>query len=103
ICGDFFELHEQFDLIIEQTFFCALSPALRVAYVSHMYKLLKEEGKLAGLLFNRSFDGGPPFGGSKEEYVKLFSPLFEIVTMEACYNSIAPRAGSELFFILKKK
>ena len=67
-----------------------------------MFDILKPGGKLAGLLFNRSFDGGPPFGGNKDEYERLFSKRFEIKTMEDCYNSIAPRSGSELFIILKK-
>ena len=103
ICGDFFELEQKFDLIIEQTFFCALEPQLRNAYVKKMHDLLNEGGTLAGLLFNRAFEGGPPFGGSKKEYHSLFSPCFEIKMLKECINSIAPRAGSELFFIFKKK
>lgn len=102
ITGDFFELKAEFDLILEQTFFCALNPELRKNYALKMIELLKPEGKLAGVLFNRRFEGGPPFGGNKEEYRKLFSPYFTIKTMEICYNSIPPRAGSELFIILKK-
>jgi methyl halide transferase len=102
ICGDFFKLNQSFDLIIEQTFFCALDPGLRKAYADKMYQLLKPGGKLAGVMFNRSFEGGPPFGGSREEYEKLFSEKFQIMTMDNCHNSIAPRMGSELFVILKK-
>ena len=103
ISGDFFELQTEYDLIIEQTFFCALEPALRTEYANKMFELLKEGGKLVGVLFNRSFDGGPPFGGSKKEYELLFGNKFNIKTMEDCYNSIAPRAGSELFIILEKR
>lgn len=102
ITGNFFDLKGQFDLIIEQTFFCALNPDLRKDYVSKMHELLKPGGKLVGLLFNRSFEGGPPFGGSKEEYEKLFAEKFVIKTMEVCYNSIAPRSGTELFVIVRK-
>jgi len=102
IFGDFFELNEKFDLILEQTFFCALDPSLRAKYADKMHELLSDEGKLAGLLFDKDFDGGPPFGGSKEEYEDLFSQKFKIVKMEPCYNSVEPRAGAELFFILKK-
>jgi hypothetical protein len=102
IFGDFFELNEQFDLIIEQTFFCALDPALRAKYADKMHELLSDEGKLAGLFFDKDFDGGPPFGGSKEEYENLFSGKFEIVKMETCYNSIPKREGAELIFIMKK-
>ncbi len=102
--GDFFEHYANYDLILEQTFFCAINPALRNAYVNKMYELLKEGGRLAGVLFNKQFDReGPPFGGSKEEYEQLFSPYFEILRMEECYNSIPPRAGSELFIEMKKK
>jgi thiopurine S-methyltransferase len=101
--GNFFELQETFDLIIEQTFFCALDPILRKDYVIKMHDLLETGGKLAGLLFNFDFDiSGPPFGGSQKEYEKLFSPLFKIKTMARCYNSVAPRSGNELFFILEK-
>lgn len=103
IHDDFFRLKEPFDLILEQTFFCALDPSLRHDYVHQMHRLLHPGGKLAGVLFNRGFaQEGPPFGGSREEYVQLLDPLFRICTMEPCYNSITPRAGTELFFIAQK-
>ncbi len=102
ICGDFFMHQGKYDLIIEQTFFCALDPMLRSDYAIKMKELLNQSGKLVGLLFDRSFVGGPPFGGSEGEFRKLFSPYFRLKTMERCYNSIEPRKGSELFFILEK-
>ena len=43
ICADFFDLKDQFDIIIEQTFFCALHPSERENYVSQMKKLLKNK------------------------------------------------------------
>jgi methyl halide transferase len=101
ITGNFFELNGKFDLIIEQTFFCALEPVLRKQYITQMYNLLKDGGKIAGLLFNKIFTSlGPPFGGSIDEYRDLFAALFDIQTMAPCYNSIAPRAGAECFFIV---
>lgn len=100
--GDFFHHTNQYDLILEQTFFCALDPVQRKDYAEKMYALLKPGGKLVGVLFNKNFEGGPPFGGNADEYRKLFSPLFNIKTMETCYNSIKPREGTELFIILKK-
>ncbi len=96
--ADFFEHKGQYDLILEQTFFCALDPSLRSNYVEHMHQLLKPGGKLVGVLFNREFEGGPPFGGSKEEYELLFSKHLNIKKMELCTNSIPPRQGAELFF-----
>ena len=103
ITGDFFELEGNWDLILEQTFFCALDPSMRTSYVQKMHSILNKGGKIAGVLFNRAFEGGPPFGGSKEEYEHLFTPSFEIKTMEPCYNSIKPREGAELFVIAVKK
>lgn len=100
---DFF-LHEgKYDVILEQTFFCALSPELRNNYAKKMHALLKENGKLVGVLFDREFESGPPFGGNKEEYLKYFSPFFDIKTFDKCYNSIEPRFDVEAFIILEKK
>ena len=103
IHGDFFDVTDKFDVVLEQTFFCAIHPSFRIAYVNQMNKILNNGGKIAGVLFDRSFEGGPPFGGSKKEYVELFQSTFHIKTIEACYNSIPPRMGAEVFVILQKK
>jgi SAM-dependent methyltransferase len=103
ITGDFFSLSGHFALVFEQTFFCALDPSLRMAYVKKMAELLQPGGKLVGVLFNRQFEGGPPFGGTQAEYVKLFSPYFNIQKMELCYNSIDARKDTELFINLEAK
>ena len=104
IVSDFFKLEGNYDLIIEQTFFCALNPELRSKYAQKMLSLLSPNGKLVGLFFQFPLtEVGPPFGGSKEEYLKLFSIDFEIKTIQTAYNSIKPREGNELFFIFTKK
>lgn len=104
ICDDFFNHKGSYDLIIEQTFFCALHPNLRANYVSKMHDLLSEKGKISGLLFDFPLtEAGPPFGGSTEEYLNLFSEKFTIKTLESAYNSIKPRANRELFFTFEKK
>jgi SAM-dependent methyltransferase len=96
---NFFNLTKTFDIIIEQTFFCALNPELRPQYVQKMKALLSPDGILFGLLFNIPlFDDRPPFGGEKSEYEKLFEKEFQIEIMEKCKNSIPERAGNELFF-----
>ncbi|NNE26195.1 MAG: SAM-dependent methyltransferase [Saprospiraceae bacterium] len=100
---DFFEHTGQYDLILEQTFFCALNPELRSAYAYKVYDLLSDGGLLTGVLFNVVFDKpGPPFGGKDESYRAIFCPYFQIEIMAPCYNSIAPRAGAELFIKLRK-
>jgi methyl halide transferase len=73
---DFFAHTGQYDLILEQTFFCAL--------------------------FDRFFEDGPPFGGSEDEYRIRFSPPFKIKTLEPCLNSHPKRAGTELFIEFRK-
>lgn len=104
ILGDFFALQKEFDLIIEQTFFCALDPSLRLQYAEKMHALLIPDGKLVGLLFNVPLNKSePPFGGNKAEYLSYFEPLFEIEVMEVAYNSIPPRKDRELFIKLTKK
>ena len=100
--ADFFTLSNNFDLIIEQTFFCALNPILRQQYVEQMYHLLKPKGKLVGLLFNFELtEEGPPFGGNEAEYKSLFKNKFKIKILEPSINSIKERQGKELFFIFE--
>ena len=102
--SDFFEIEETYDLIFEQTFFCALEPKLRSKYAEQMHQLLRRKGKLVGLLFNITFeDSGPPFGGSINEYKSILDPYFHFKTFENCYNSIKPRASKELFIIVEKE
>lgn len=104
ILADFFEHEGQYDLIVEQTFFCAIEPELRQQYAHKVLDLLKPGGKLVGLLWSVELnEDHPPYGGSKEEYLEYFQKDFEIHTLEAAYNSISPRAGREIFMILKKK
>jgi methyl halide transferase len=101
-CEDFFTHTGEYDLILEQTFFCAIDPVLRPKYVQKMSELLAENGKLVGLLFGVDFPNNPPFGGSREEYLGLFSDRFAVNVLETCYNSVKPRQGSELFFNFSK-
>lgn len=102
--GNFFELNDTFDLMVEQTFFCALDPSLRVEYARQAATVLEPGGRLVGLLFDAPLnDDHPPFGGSKEQYLPLFEPYFKIYKFERAYNSIAPRAGRELWIDLGKK
>lgn len=101
---DFFEHTGQYDLIIEQTFFCAIDIKLRPSYAKHMHTLLKPDGKLVGLLFTKVPEiDAPPFGGTKEEFLSYFNPYFTIKTFELCYNSIKPRENRELFINLVKR
>lgn len=101
---NFFDLETKYDLIIEQTFFCAIDPSLRSNYVAKTHDLLLEKGKLVGLLFNIPLNKDhPPFGGSKEEYRSLFDPYFDLEVLDISYNSIPERSSNELFIKFIKK
>ncbi|HYG51943.1 MAG TPA: methyltransferase domain-containing protein [Flavobacteriales bacterium] len=101
--ADFFHHHGQYDLLFEQTFFCALDPALRMEYVKKCHSLLKPGGKLVGVLFNDTLNTDhPPFGGNQKEYEALFNNHFHM-HIESCYNSIKPRQNRELFIHFVKK
>lgn len=93
---DFFQHQGAYDLILEQTFFCALNPEKREDYMIKMKQLLKKGGDLVGVLFDREFDfQGPPFGGKSENYLQLFQKYFSKGFILPCHNSIPERMGSE--------
>jgi hypothetical protein len=100
-----FFIHEsEYDLIMEQTFFCAITPDLRTAYAEKVNKLLASKGKLTGLLWSVKLnEDHPPYGGSKEEYQTYFDVYFHYIHFEKAHNSIQPRKGRELFLLAQKK
>lgn len=102
VLGDFFEHDGTYDLILEQTFFCALPPTMRQKYVWKMHQLLSNNGILAGLLFNREFNDSPPFGGNAKEYEQLFRQAFVFNWITVAGNSIASRSNQELFIEFQK-
>ena len=105
---DFFKHQKQYNLILEQTFFCSFVPSKenRSAYAKHMASLLKPNGKLVGVWFDIPLTEDMekrPFGGNKERYLNYLKSYFETITFERCYNSIPPRQGKELFGVFTKK
>ena len=110
IQADFFEHQGEYDIILEQTFFCSFPPTKnnRKAYAKQMANLLPKGGKLVGLwfsfpLYDKSRNGSlhsPPYGGSKKEYFEYFQSFFKMRTFEPCYNSIRPRQGNEFFGLM---
>ena len=45
-----------------------------------------------GLLFNKTLESGPPFGGSQTEYKMLFKSDFESIQMTIMPQSVISRA-----------
>ena len=106
LIGDFFSLKKPlfFDVIIEQTFFCAIDPLLRPNYIEKTNEILKENGEIIGLLFNREFDTkGPPFGGTEKEYKELFNSKFNFKKFENSLLSSLPRKDDEFWIEFIKK
>ncbi|MEP0480678.1 MAG: SAM-dependent methyltransferase, partial [Nonlabens sp.] len=102
--NDFFQHTGKYDLILEQTFFCALEPRFRESYIEKSHDLLTENGHVKGVLFD--FDSQrtePPYTGNKEEYIKLFENKFDIIEMNRCLTSEDSRKGKELLINMKKK
>lgn len=101
---NFFNHTEQYDLIVEQTFFCAIAPTDRAAYAKKVFDLLRPKGKLVGLLWAQEMNvDSPPFGGNKSEYKRYFDPYFHYLHFDLAYNSIKPRKNKELFILAQKK
>ena len=106
--GDFFAHQGQYDLVLEQTFFCSFPPSKinRQVYARRMHELLVPGGKLVGLWFDIPLIRDTekrPYGGDREEYLSYFEPYFDVLTLATAHNSIKPRAGRELFGIFQKR
>ncbi len=101
---DFFTIKAEFDIIIEQTFFCAINPELRVDYVEKTASILHENGLVVGLMFDAELNKDkPPFGGTEAEYRSLFATHFDIKKMEKCLSSEGDRNKREFFVTFKKR
>ncbi|MBS9464361.1 methyltransferase domain-containing protein [Flagellimonas sp. 389] len=105
---NFFEHHGQYDIILEQTFFCSFVPTdnNRFVYAEQMANLLKPNGKLVGVWFDIPLTEDMekrPFGGDRELYLRYLTSYLQMNTFEHCYNSIPQRQGNELFGIFTKK
>ncbi|HEY9809975.1 MAG TPA: methyltransferase domain-containing protein [Halomicronema sp.] len=103
---DIFELEKEFlgsfDYVVEHTCFCAISPSKRTDYVQLVKSLLRPNGKLIGLFFTHSRQGGPPFGVTPEEIKTYFSKDFEIICLEPVNNSIPARQNEEHFGLFRR-
>ena len=103
---DFFSLDDTHDgvynLVIEQTFFCAISPRQRQDYVLKVSRMLKPGGMLVGLFYHTDKQGGPPYNTTREDIETHFSENFEIQELDKTSLSSEQRKGKEWLGILKK-
>jgi SAM-dependent methyltransferase len=91
-----------YDLIFENTFFCAIDPDHRDRYVEAAADLLKPGGFLLGVFYNIQPESGPPFGATREELLDRFSRRF-ILILDRVPRSISRREGKELLMLWQRK
>ena len=104
---DFFKLdakyNDSFDLMLENTFFCAINPTMRQKYVLTAGRILKSGALLVGLFYETDKKGGPPFNTRRSHLEEYFSARFAIEVLSKTPHSAAQRQGKEWLAIFKKK
>jgi len=107
VCADLFNLPEPldggFDLVLEQTCFCAIDPARRPEYVRAVRRLLKPGGRLVGLFYACGGESGPPFTTTPKQVRELFGEHFEIDSLSLTAHSHPRRAGEEWLGVLLRR
>ena len=103
---DFFQLDDshngQYDVLLEQTFFCAISPDQRASYVDTVSRILKSGATLAGVFYETGEEGGPPFNTTEADIRQYFSHGFDIQRLERCIFSHERRQGKEWLAVMRK-
>jgi methyl halide transferase len=83
-----------FDWLFEHTLFCAIQPQERDLYVQAAVRWLKPGGNYLAVNYLISDDDGPPFGTTREELIRRFSPHFHL-QMDWIPRSYPNRTGLE--------
>ena len=91
-----------FDWIFEHTLFCAIDPRDRDGYAEAVLRWLKPTGNYLAVNYLIPDTDGPPFGTTREELMKRFSPHFELLA-EWVPRSYPNRTGLELMLWWKQK
>ncbi|HWW03132.1 MAG TPA: methyltransferase domain-containing protein [Candidatus Acidoferrum sp.] len=86
-----------FDWIFEHTLFCAIQPIERDEYVRAVLCWLKPNGQYLAVNYLIPDEDGPPFGTTREELVRRFSPHFKL-REEWVPRSYPNRTGLERMF-----
>lgn len=92
----------RFDWLFEHTLFCAINPNERDGYVEAVLRWLKPDGEYLAVNYLIPDEDGPPFGTSRAELMKRFSPHFELKA-EWVPRSYPNRTGLELMLWWKRK
>jgi len=71
---------QQFDWVFEHTLFCAIDPSDRDQYVRALPGWLKPGANYLAVNYLIPDTDGPPFGTTRDEVVRRFSPGFELLS-----------------------
>ncbi|MCK6481909.1 MAG: TPMT family class I SAM-dependent methyltransferase [Planctomycetes bacterium] len=93
-----------FDLVFEQTSFCAVHPDRRDAWARAMHRALRPGGLLLALFLVHPYEEGPPFGTSRAEVRHRFvaSGLFRLEAARVPAESTPARQGKEWMAFLRR-
>ena len=92
----------KFDWLFEHTLFCAIKPQERDDYVRSAVRWLKPDGQYLAVNYLIPDEDGPPFGTTRDELWRRFSPHFELVE-ELVPRSYPNRTGLELLLWWRRK
>jgi hypothetical protein len=92
-----------FDVVVEHTLYCAVSPERRSDLVKVWRKCLTEQGHLLGIFWVRDKRDGPPWGGSEWEVRERLRHGFDFRYWTRWRRSIESRQGAELVVWAQKK
>jgi methyl halide transferase len=93
---------QKFDWLFEHTLFCAIKPQERDDYVRATLRWLKPDGQYLAVNYLIPDKDGPPFGTTRDELWRRFSPHFELVE-ELVPRSYPNRTGLELLLWWRRK
>jgi len=92
----------QFDWVFEHTLFCAIQPGERDDYLQALLRWLKPDGQYLAVNYLIPDRDGPPFGTTREEVLRRFSPHFELL-QEWVPHSYPNRTGLELMLWWRRR
>ncbi len=104
----------RFDIVFENTMFCAIPPARREELVRTWWRLLTPRGRVIGLALIMDKLAGPPYGASEWELrqrllipprripLSLRRARFLPLLWNREKKSIEKRLGHELFFVVER-
>lgn len=109
LAADFFTWQEQqFDMVWEHTFFCAIEPSNRSAYAKQMSELVTPGGHLLGVFYLDPWGPDedptpPPFGATSDEIESLLGSCFTKVSEARPSTSFEGREGKEWLALFKRQ